>query len=384
MILNTLYYNLLIVQTFKNIMMKNKSLYTYLVLIVITVANINFTHKSFAQKKQDERPPTNVEVLPVYKEKIHDKVEVLGSTYANESVEITPNISETISEIKFTDGQKVEQGNVLVVLDKTEELAQLEGVKVQLQEHERELKRMRPLLKKNISTQRAYDERLTMRDITRQRIEEINAKIEDRTLKAPFAGRVGIRRLSNGALVEPGDIITTIEDVSYIKLDFNVPSIYLSQLLEPGTPIEAVSSVFPGMIFTGKVQTINNRVDPVTRSILVRAIIENTDEIIKPGIMMKVSLLDNERMGIIIPEESVVQRGNEHFVMVVKDDDTVDKRLVSVGINRDGFIEIKNNLELNEQVIVRGVHKVQQGAKVKISKTWESIRKPKPGDLKEY
>ena len=113
-------------------------------------------------------------------------------------------------------------------------------------------------------------------------------------IKAPFRGVVGLRNISLGALVEPGDVITTLDDISVMKLDFNVPSVYLATLKQ-GTPVEAVSPAFPGQSFKGSVSSIDSRVDPVTRSITARALIDNSDGLLKPGLLMSVELLKNER-----------------------------------------------------------------------------------------
>ena len=280
-----------------------------------------------------------VEAIAVSKQVLFDNVEVLGSAYANESVSITSNITEAISEIKFTDGQTVSKGDVIVVLEQGEEQAQLKATQLQWSEHNRELKRLEKLLANKAASKRDYDERKTMRDITLQQIEEMKARVQDRTLKAPFDGTLGIRSISAGALVKPGDVITTIEDTSLIKLDFNIPSVHLSQL-KPGVPIEAYSDSIKNVKFNGVIETINNRVDPVTRSILVRAVIENSDNIIKPGMLMKVTLLKNQRESLVIPEEAIIQEGEKNYLMIIGDDNIVEKREVKTGVHKEGIIEI--------------------------------------------
>lgn len=358
-----------------------KKLSIILVLIIISSA-AGYYFLSSKNPDQRGRPNSLVEVIQAERQTLFDNVEVLGSSYANESVEITSNITETISEIKFTDGQAVSKGDVIAVLEQSEEKAQLKAAQLQSKEHDRELNRLKRLLANKAASKRDYDERKTMRDITLQQAEEVKARIKDRTLQAPFDGILGIRSISSGALVRPGDVITTIQDISKIKLDFNVPSIHLSKL-KPGTPINAYSDSLRNMKFEGVIETINNRVDPVTRSILVRAIIDNPDSIIKPGILMKVTLLQNQREGMVVPEESVVQEGDKHYLMIVSDDNTVRKRQVETGIHKEGLVEIVDNLNESEQVIVRGVHKVRNGSKVMISKVWDSIRSPEPGIMGE-
>lgn len=350
------------------------------IFIIFGAVAAAYWHMSSKGGKPRGFPTPMVEVISASEQPLYDNVEVLGSSYANEWVEITANVSEVISEIKFSDGQFVNKGDVIAVLEQREEQAQLKAAQLQLKEHKRELKRLDRLVKSKAASKRNYDERLTMRNITRQQIEEIKARIADRTIYAPFDGNLGIRQLSVGSLLMPSDVITTIQDIRKIKLDFNVPSTHLMQL-KVGTQIEARSDILNGTVFKGKIETINNRVDPVTRSILVRAVIDNPEKLIKPGILMEVKLLKNERQAVVVPEESAIQEGAEHYVLVVKADNRVEKRKIVVGVHREGVIEVVQGLEVGENIIVRGVHKVRPGQAIKVKEVWNSIRKPDTGGL---
>lgn len=359
---------------------KQKIIVVVLIALIITVYSVYFL-KDSTNAPTSRSSQTQVEVIAVQSRMLSDQVKVLGSSYANESVNITSNITETISSIQFTDGQLKNQGDVIAVLEQSEEQAQLKAAELQLQEHNRELKRLEQLIEKKAVSIREYDERLTRRDITLQVIEEIKARIGDRTLIAPFDGVVSIRNVSVGTLIRPGDVITTIEDISRIKLDFNVPSRYLSQL-NPGIKIEAKSEAFPDIEFIGQIETINNKVDPVTRSILVRAVFDNANHQIRSGMLMMVNLLKNERESLVVPEESVVQKGDEKFVMVVGKDNIIQQRQIETGMYQNGLVEVTQFLTLGELVVVRGVHKVQPNATVSIRKEWPEYRPPQPGTLK--
>lgn len=247
---------------------------TFITLIIVGAGVVWFLDSE--AEERGGRPPTAVEVIAVARQPIADKIEVLGSSYANESITLTANVTETIAEIAFEDGQRVDAGDVIVILEQSEEQAQLKAAELQLAEHQRELGRLKRLLANKAASKRSYDERKTLRDITRQQVAEIQARIKDRTITAPFSGYLGIRQVSVGGLVRPGDAITTLEDSSQIKLDFEVPEVYLPRLVA-GLPVVATNDAFVDLKFEGLVATVNNRVDPVTRSILVRAIIDNPD-----------------------------------------------------------------------------------------------------------
>ncbi len=358
--------------------MKKTGIWALLTLLVVGIV-IYYFWQQYGTKASKTQPDTPVTVIKVYKDMIFDSVEALGTTYANESVDITTNITETIREIRFDDGQEVKQGDIIAVLEQSEEEAQLAAAKAQLAEHQRELKRIDSLVKQKAAAKRDYDERRTQLEVTEQQIKEITARMEDRTLRAPFDGVLGVRRLSMGALVQPGQLITTIDDIHQIKLDFNVASTYLTQL-QVGTPIEAISSELGGKVFNGTIQTINSRIDPVTRSVLVRALIPNPDGLLKPGLLMRVVLLKDQRRALIVPEDAIIQKQDAHFVLTVDPEkNTVAQRKITLGTRRPGIAEVKEGLEEGELVIVRGVGRVRPDQKVSLQEVWDKIRAPNSG-----
>ncbi len=323
----------------------------------------------------NERPATPVEVFPATLKSLHDSVEVLGNARANESVDISSNVSETIHEIRFTDGQYVLKGDVLAILEQSEEQAQLKAAELQLAEHERELARIQRLLKSKAASKRDADERETKVEIARQTAEEIKARIADRTIVAPFDGILGIRQVSVGALARSGDVLTTIDDIHRIKLDFYVPSVFLPQL-KPGNQIEATVEALDNRIFNGNIDTINTRVDAATRSVLVRAVIPNPDLTLKPGLLMKINLIRNERESLVVPEEAMIQRARRFFLLIVDEENIVHEREVAIGAHYPGVMEITEGLKEGEKVVVRGIHTARDGQPVNVLKVWDEIRKP--------
>jgi membrane fusion protein (multidrug efflux system) len=213
--------------------------------------------------------------------------------------------------------------------------------------------------------QRDYDARLTLVNITRQRVREIEARISDRTIRAPFDGILGLRQVSVGALVEPGDLITTIDDLSRIKLDFNVPATHL-RTLRPGSIIHAYSAGWGDERFEGTVTTIDTRIDPETRAVLIRAIIPNREMRLRPGLLMTVQLLNRQRQALMIPEEALVPVQRRHYVLTVGEDLTVERKQVFIGHRQPGMVEITRGLLPGERVIARGSTRVRPGQQVSI------------------
>jgi len=314
-------------------------------------------------EKMASPAPTPVAVYEVQQKPIFERIEALGTTSANEAAAISAAITEKVVSIHFEDGQVVEAGDLLVTLKQDEERAQHAAALEQLAEHQRELKRRQTLVQENVIPQRDYDERLTLLNITRQHTREIEARISDRNIRAPFSGTLGIRRVSVGALVEPGDLITTIDDLSSIKLDFNVPATHLSTL-QPGLVVYAYSAGWEDERFEGTVNAIGTRVDPETRSVLIRAIIENREMRLRPGMLMTVELLNRQRQALMIPEEALVPVQRRVYVLAVGEDFIVQRKPVSIGYREQGMVEITQGLSNGARIIVRGTIRVRPGQQV--------------------
>ena len=313
-------------------------------------------------------PPaaTPVFVTKAETQSIEDRIEALGTLRANESVELTASVTETVTAISFDDGDRVEAGQVLVEMTSGEEHAQLEEARVTVDEAERQYQRIKSLRAQQSASESQLDEQRRVWEASRARLAAIESRLADRLIRAPFAGVVGLRNVSVGALVTPGDLITTLDDDSVMKLDFPVPAVYLA-IIRPEMPVKAVTRTWQGRIFEGFVKSIDSRVDPVTRTVIVRALLSNPDHALRPGMLMQIELFSAQRQVIVLPEECLVAEGQKHFVFVVSaDDSTVQRRQVRIGTRRPGEVEIVEGLTDGELVITDGTLKVRPGAQVSI------------------
>ena len=330
---------------------------------------------------QGKGGPVAVRAVVAETSTFNDRVESLGTLRANEFVTVSVNVTETITAIHFTDGQVVAKGQVLVEMTSEEEHALLKEAKTNAAEAKRQLKRIRELVKTNTASESTLDARQRDYDAAKARLVATQSRLRDRIILAPFDGVVGLRNVSVGALVRPGDVITTLTDNSVMKLDFSVPSRYLSAL-SVGLPIKAQTSAFAKAEFSGSVSSIDNVIDPVTRSIKVRAIIPNPEGILKPGLLMHVELLANERESVTVPEEAIIPVGENAFVFVVLPKegdafDTVEKRKVNTARRRFGEVEIISGVEKKEQVVIHGADKLSPGANVVIKNTFQAANSAK-------
>ena len=317
--------------------------------------------------------PVSVIVSDVRVEPFVDRVEALGTLKANESVSVTANVTETVSAIHFDDGQRVEAGQILVEMTSAEEHALLEEARARVAEAERQYDRVKSLVAQRSASESLLDERKRDLDTARALLVAIESRLADRLVKAPFAGVLGLRNISPGALVEPGDLITTLDDDSLMKLDFSVPSVFLPDL-EPGLRIEAQARAYGDRRFAGEIRSIDSRVDPVTRSIQVRALFPNPDRTLKPGVLMQVALLRNPRDAMVVPESALLHQGRDHFVIAVADGDVAEQRQVRIGARRPGSVEVLDGLTAGDRIITHGNDKVRSGQQVVVQAVDDGTR----------
>ena len=189
--------------------------------------------------------------------------------------------------------------------------------------------------------------------------------MSDTIIRAPFAGRIGLRNVSVGSLVTPGQIMTTLDDISTIKLDFTVPESYMATGKE-GQQVEARTSAYLNNVFHGRVSSIATRVDPVSRSVVVRALIENHAQLLKPGMFMTVHLTRSQNDVLLIPEQSLLPDADKQFVYVVNKG-VASKTTILIGRRKPGLVEVRQGLKAGDVIVVEGGEKLTDGAKVTVT-----------------
>ncbi|HBX38282.1 MAG TPA: efflux transporter periplasmic adaptor subunit [Pseudohongiella sp.] len=297
-----------------------------------------------------------------------DQVESVGTAQANESLSITPKVSDIVTGIYFEDGDFVERGDVLVELTNSAETARLSEAQTALDDARRQRDRMEQLSSDNLVSRLDLDNALSQVETAQARLEGVVANMRDRVIVAPFSGVLGFRNISEGAMVSPNTEITTLDDISTIKLDFNVSESFLAQL-ESGLQVTAHSIVYPNRSFVGDVEVIGSRVDVVTRSVPVRAVIDNPDGALRPGMLLTVGLMLNERETIVIPEQSVVPAQGRQYVYVVDEEELARRVEVQLGARRPGVVEVLSGLVPGQRVVAEGVAQVRPNQRVRILNT---------------
>lgn len=309
--------------------------------------------------------PAEVVTQQVELQHIVDEIDALGTANANESIEIQPRISSVIESVSFSEGQNVVAGEVLVHLEDNEIVAGLALAEASLSESRSLYNRSSSLADTNAISASTLEGLLAQVRVDEAQVQAAKARLDNTVIRAPFAGRVGLRRVSPGSFVNTSTVITTLDDVSQIKLDFSVPEAFLTVLSE-GMDISAESLVYPDRVFAGTVASIDTRLDPVSRAVRVRAIIPNADGLLKPGMFMSVDLQRDRGLLIVAPEQAIVPEGSRQYVFVVTDG-VARKRQVQLGRRIPGFVAIDSGLEAGESVITEGTHKVRDGGAVEVA-----------------
>jgi membrane fusion protein (multidrug efflux system) len=304
-----------------------------------------------------------VTVDRVRRDSIFDVVEALGTAQANESVTLTAKVTDTVRRVNFEDGDYVEAGTVLIELTNQEEEAALAEARANLDDVESQLRRLEDLSSRGLTSASDLDVARSRAAANRARLNSVVARLSDRLIQAPFSGLLGFRQVSPGTLLTPNTPITSIDDISVIKLDFTVPETFLG-VMAPGARIVAKSVSFPDREFEGTVRTVGSRVDPVTRAITIRAQIDNKDRALRPGMLLTVEVVTAERVALVVPEGSVFQVQNRAYVYVV-DGDTVHQREIDVGGRRFGVVEVLGGLQEGDLIVVEGIIKLREGARVR-------------------
>jgi len=294
-----------------------------------------------------------------------DEIQALGTANANESVDIQSRISSIVERILFREGQLVATGDLLVELENDEIDAGLAVAEATLSESRSLYNRSQNLAKSQAISASGLEQLLAQVQVHEAQVVAARARLDNTVIRAPFSGRIGLRRVSPGSFVNTSTIITTLDDVSKIKLDFSVPETFLTVLSE-GMNIVAHSLVYPDQEFLGIVQSIDTRLDPISRSVRVRAIIPNPDEALKPGMFLTIDLQRDRGDVLLAPEQAIVPEGSAQFVYVVING-IVEKRKVILGRRIPGFVVIDEGLNAGDTVVTEGTHKLRDGTAIKVT-----------------
>lgn len=304
-----------------------------------------------------------VEAEAAQAESIKQEIIAVGSLRSNESVTLSPEIAGRIAKVQFREGQPVKAGAPLFLLDDSVYRAELEQARASLALSQRNYERAVELFGRKLISTRERDEAAAKLEVDRATVALAEARIAKTRITAPFDGVVGLRSVSPGDYVTPGQALAPLEQIRVLKADFRLSEAALPRIAV-GQTLDLEVDAYPGRIFPGTVYAIDPRLAEDTRSIGVRARVPNDDGKLRPGLFARVRLTVAERdNAVLVPEQAIVPQGEQLFVYVIEDGKAAI-RPVRVGLRQNGRAEIVEGLQAGEVVITAGMQKIGPGAPV--------------------
>jgi membrane fusion protein (multidrug efflux system) len=311
-----------------------------------------------------DRPPPGVVVEPVVLDRIERAVSAVGVARPVRSVSLAPSASGRVTSLEVEGGQTVVEGDVILRLDDAAQRAAVDDAEAELRRAQAAFSRSEQLYAQGRVADNAFELVRAERATARAALAMARKALQDRTLRAPFAGAIGFLDTDIGAIIGGDDAVATLDDISALDVDFAVPERFFGELA-PGAAIRATTEIYPGETFAGAVTGIDRRIDTVSRSFDARARIANPGARIPAGAFMRVTLVLDSREGIVAPEEAVVAEAGRTYVYVIAEGRAA-RRAVTLGQRRAGAVEVRDGLSEGELVVTRGLQKARDGAPVNI------------------
>ncbi len=345
-------------------------------LIVLIVAFLIIYPKlDFSGDSEGEQPtargsaamaPVPVVVMVADQQRLENTISITGSILANESVNLSPELAGKITRITFEEGQYVKKGQPLVYLNDDEARARLERLNYSRKLYEQSENRQRQLLEREAISREEYDIAQNELNTNLSDIKVVEAQIAKSVIRAPFSGIIGLRQVSEGSYVSPADHIATLVNIDPVKIEFSVPERYSNEVGVGGN-ITFSRSENSNIMRTGKVYAVEPRINLETRTLTMRALSENDDRTLLPGMFVRIKLvLDVNENSIMVPSQSLIPEMDGYKVFVVKDGKAVEKR-IKAGMRTENRVEVTDGLAPGDSVLTTGILQVKNGGAVRVT-----------------
>ena len=318
-----------------------------------------------SEAAEDSKPAVPVEASKVVAAPLSEQVTAIGTLLSDEAVTISSEIAGRLKEIHFEEGQPVEKGALLFSLDNSVYRAQLDDASAKLKLAAQTNKRTSTLFSNKYATAQSADEAASNLAVNTAAVELARVQLDKTRITAPFAGIVGLRHVSAGEYITAGQALVNLEAIDPVKADFRVPEKFLPAI-RVGQTIKIKVDAFPEDSFEGRVYAIDPRLDVAGRSLLVRAMVPNRDQRLRPGLFARVTvLLQLKEDALSVPEQAIVPQGESQFVFKIVDGKAKLTK-VKIGTRREGRVEIVEGLTAGDQVVTAGQLKIRDGSPVTI------------------
>ncbi len=316
------------------------------------------------QANRSGRGKAPVEVAKAEKTTLREDITAIGTLLPRESVDIAPETSGRIAEINFEDGAAVEQGQVLFRLDKEIAAAAVDNAQAQLDLAQSTFNRTETLLRSKNIAQSSYDAAAAELSAARTALEVAKVQLRKLDILAPFSGALGFRSVSLGAYVTPGTALVQLQKLDRLYVSFSVPELQLTRVAV-GQSVDVIADALPGETVEAKITGIEPAVDVSGRALKIRAEMDNAKGLLRPGLLVRVTVKGEPRDTVIVPEAAIVQRGDSMLVFHVEDGKAKSIK-VATGTRRPGEIEIVSGVSAGDDIVVAGNARLQDGADVDV------------------
>ncbi|MFW6089777.1 MAG: efflux RND transporter periplasmic adaptor subunit [Gemmatimonadota bacterium] len=319
-----------------------------------------------ASEGNGETSPTPVQAAAVAVDTVVDEIRATGEIEAMQSIELQPEVSGRLVDILVSEGTEVRRGTGLFRVDDAELRAEVDRLEAEMELAEQALARTRELLERDASSAADLERAEATARSTRAQLQLQQTRLQRTVVRAPFAGIVGERLVSLGDYVTPATPLTTLQTVDPQRASFQVPERYAQELAEDQTVGFSVAA-FPGRRFTGTVDFVDPRVRLPGRTITVKAVVENPERLLRPGMFVEARLATEVRPeALVVPEEAILPLGGTNYVWVITDEGTADRVEVELGVRVPGRVEVRDGVTAGQQVVTRGHARLFPGARVQI------------------
>ncbi|BBP47013.1 MexH family multidrug efflux RND transporter periplasmic adaptor subunit [Thiosulfatimonas sediminis] len=321
-----------------------------------------------APSDKPKNPPITVLAYQLQAESIAQNVNLIGTLQAVQSIEVRATVTDSITALPFVEGQSISKGAVIVKLNAEEEQAELKQAQIISAEAKRQYLRAQKLIGRGNITEATLDELKAAWHSAEAQQTILQARINDRTIRAPFAGRLGFKAVHEGALVSNNSLITTLDNTEQMYLDVQIPDPYLQQL-QLGQNIQFSVAE---QNFSGAITVINPRINPESRLLQMRALVNNPDALLKSGMQVQVQLNLGEQRQLLLPETAVLMQGEKNFVYVVQDSQAqtpsfaVRKQPITIGKRYFGQVQVTAGLQAGDVVVSQGILRLKPKSQIKI------------------
>jgi membrane fusion protein (multidrug efflux system) len=362
--------------------MNRRSVITAIIVLLLVggLGYFNYVLKPTMIKtamSQMRPPPATVTAEAARTEKWGERLSAIGTLVAYQGVDVASQVPGVVTEIVLESGEKVDEGGKLIQLDIAVEVADLASAKATLQEAEVAYQRQVELMQKRVTSEANLDAARAKRDTAYAAVNRIEAIIAQKSILAPFAGRLGIRKVNKGQFVSPGMALVSLQALDPIRVDFPMPEQQIGKL-KVGQTIELTVDALPGKVFRGEIETLDARVAQDTRTLLVRGTLANRTGVLLPGMFANVTVLAGDPVDVItVPRTAVTFSLYGDSVYVVKEapakdgqtgeaQKVVERRFVTTGQTREDRVAITSGLSSGEEIVTTGQLKLNPGASIRI------------------